>query len=220
MKRASMFAAMLCAVLLAGAASATTTATYTTISKEKASTLDTAVAAAIAAGKQPYGAPYSHGGFINQAMVTTSDSNGRLFNTFRVGATSGWVVTATDHARATLPQSQTTSTLIIPITGLRIGQTITAFNLVGQIESAGNTVTVNAQLHKVVAGSADVTDSNLGSITALAVTADTAVSVSNSSKTLAVADVVGADETFYVIVTGTTAASTDIDLQGAVVVSD
>lgn len=220
MKKILLSMLMLATVLMSGMASATTVATYTTICKANATSMNTAVTAAIAGGKQPYGNAFTHSGNLCQMMVTTSDSNGRLFNTFRVGATAGWVITGVNHARATLPASQTASTLVIPITGLRVGQTITAYSLVGQIESAGNTVTVDAQLHKVTAAAADVTDSNLGSMTQLSVTADTAMSTSNTSKTLAASEVVGADESFYLLVTATTAASTDIDFQGTLLVSD
>ena len=62
----------------------------------------------------------------------------------KAGATSGWVVApADDTALVTLPASKSASTLVIPIRGLKVGWTITGIYLIGQIESAGGTVTAN-----------------------------------------------------------------------------
>ena len=139
----------------------------------------------------------------------------------KVGATSGWVVNAADNKNslARLPASQSGSTLVIPISGLKVGDTITSYHLVGQIESAGGTVTVDAAIRKQTAAAADLTDAALtsGSITQLVVTADTIISATNAAAT-PTADVVGADETFYVLITATTAGSTDIDLQALAIV--
>lgn len=139
----------------------------------------------------------------------------------KVGATAGWVVAAAaDIFLLTCPASQTGSTLVIPLSGLKVGDTITAFHLVGQVESGGNNVTIDAALRKQTAAAADVSDASVGSITQLVVAADTILSDANAGKT-GLAEVVAADETFYVLVTATTLASTDIALQGvAVVVSE
>ena len=137
-----------------------------------------------------------------------------IHNRAKVGATAGWVVAAGDNLAlmATLPASQTGSTLVVPVTGLKVGDVITAFSVVGQIEAtSGGTVTVDADLRKLTAAAADVADASLGSITQVSVTADAIIS---ASKTLATPETVGADETFYVLVTATTGASTDIALQG------
>ena len=89
-------------------------------------------------------------------------------------------------------------------------------HLVGQIESGGNAVTVDVSLRKMTAAAADVTDAAVASMTQLSVTADTIMSTSNTAIT-GQTEVVGADETFYLLITVTTGASTDIALQGAVV---
>lgn len=141
----------------------------------------------------------------------------RIINSHaKVGATAGWVVDAADDLGllATCPASQTASTLVVPISGLKVGDTITAFSVVGQIESAGNTVTLDANLRKLTAAAADVTDASIDSITQISVTADTAVA---TSKTLGASEDVAADETFYVLLTATTGALTDIALQGLTV---
>jgi hypothetical protein len=131
----------------------------------------------------------------------------------KVGGTAGWVVGAADDLglMATLPASQTSSTLVVPITGLKVGDTITSFSLIGQIESGGNTATLDANLRKMTSAAADVTDASVDSITQVSVTADAIVS---ASKTLGTPDVVAENETFYILITGTTAASTDVALQG------
>lgn len=135
----------------------------------------------------------------------------------KAGATAGFVVAAGDNvALVTCPQSQTGSTLVVPITGMKVGDTITSFHLIGQIESGGNAVTVDAALRKMTAAAADVTDASVGAITQLSVTADTIMSESNTNKA-SLTEVVGADETFYVLITVTTGASTDVALHGVAV---
>ena len=135
----------------------------------------------------------------------------------KVGTTAGWVVGAADNLglMATCPASQSASTLVVPVSGLKVGDVITAFSLVGQIEgTSGNTTTVDADLRKMTAAAADVTDASIGAITQVSVTADAILS---ASKTLATPEVVGADETFYVLITATTGASMDIALQGVTI---
>jgi hypothetical protein len=134
----------------------------------------------------------------------------------KVGATAGWVVgggAVNTGLTATCPQSQTASTLVVPVRGLKVGDTITSFHLIGQIESAGGTVTVDADLRKLTAAAADVADASVGAITQLSVTADAIMSATNTNKA-SLTEVVAADETFYVLLTATTGASTDIALQG------
>lgn len=129
----------------------------------------------------------------------------------KAGATAGWVVAAGHNlSLATLPAESTAATMVCALTGLKVGDTITAFSLVGQIESAGGAVTLDANLRKLTAAAADVTDASVGSITQVAASADAIVSAAKSG----LSEVVAADETFYILITGTTAAATDIALQG------
>lgn len=137
----------------------------------------------------------------------------------KVGATAGWVVgggAINTGLLATLPASQTASTLVVPITGLRVGDTITGFHLMGQIESAGNTATLDADLRKHTVSAGDPTDASVGAITQISVTADTAINSGNSTKS-GLAEVIAANETFYVLLTGTTAAATDVAMMGIAV---
>lgn len=137
----------------------------------------------------------------------------------KAGATAGWVVAgASDTCLATLPAGSTASTMVMPI-ALPLGCTITGFYLTGQIESGGNTATLDADLRKHTAAAADVADASVGTITQLSVTADAIVSSANAGVT-GLSEVVAADETFYVLITGTTGVATDIALQGLAVVID
>lgn len=130
----------------------------------------------------------------------------------KVGATAGWVVTAgTDKMHATLPASQTNSTLVVPIEGLNSGDMVTAVSAQGQVESAGGNVTLVMSVRKQTNAAADNTDAEIGTDNVGTLTADTKI----TSAELGVAsltEVMAADEALYVLFTGTTAASTDIDM--------
>lgn len=135
----------------------------------------------------------------------------------KVGATAGWVITGgTDKLHATLPASQTGSTLVIPVTGLNVGDTITAWSLNGQVESAGGNVTMTVALRKQTNAAADNTDASVSSDTSGTLVADTILSVTNVGAT-GLIEVVAADTAYYILVTATTAASTDIDVTHATV---
>lgn len=135
--------------------------------------------------------------------------------TGKAGTTAGWVPAAGDNiSLATLPAGVTAGTLVIPVTGLNVGDIINSFYAVGQIESAGNTASITVELRKMTAAAADVADATVDTTGAVSVTADTIISSSNVAKTLSAAETVAADESFYFLVSGTTAASTDIALQG------
>ena len=136
----------------------------------------------------------------------------------KVGATSGWSVGggAVNIGRlATCPASQTGSTLVVPLTCLEVGDQIEGFYLQGQIESAGNTVTLDANLRSFTVGTADMVDASVASMTQISKTADFAIDRAGSLKT-GFAETVTAAKSYYMLLTATTGASTDIDL-GAVV---
>lgn len=162
----------------------------------------------------------STGLVLSSGVALTRASQKRIINGFsKVGATAGWTVgggAVNTGLLATMAAGGTASTLVVPINGLKVGDTITAFHLIGQIESGGNTVTVDAALRKHTAAAADVADASVGAITQLSVTADTIMSASNTEKA-SLEEVVAADESFYVLITATTGASCDIALQGVAV---
>lgn len=131
----------------------------------------------------------------------------------KVGATAGWVLGGADNLPyvATMAQNQTAGTLVIPVDWLQIGATITGYRIIAQVESGGNTVTIDAALRAVTNVAAEPTDAAItgGSITQVSVTADTAV----SQAVTGIAEVVATGKSYYILVTATTGASTDIILQ-------
>jgi hypothetical protein len=185
-------------------------------------TIDTITAGTAVANKAAIlGATYN----LDQLSVAALTHTGALtrtaqtytFTDAKLGSTgSGWVVNAAaDLWSSTCPASQTSETLIIPVSGLHVGDIITGGNLVGQVESAGGSVQINIELRKLTAAAADLTDATVSDIVrATAITADAILSVSNTTLGT-MNETVGADETFYFLVTATTAGSTDIALQGA-----
>jgi hypothetical protein len=147
-------------------------------------------------------------GVVNDVVSATHHS--------KVGATAGWVTGgATNVALVTLPASQTGSTLVVPCPHIDEGDVLTGFHLVGQIESAGGAVTLDVEMRKQTAAAADVVDASITSMTQLAVTADTTISKSNARKA-GLALVAKTGESYYLLITGTTAVSTDIALMSAV----
>lgn len=139
----------------------------------------------------------------------------------KVGATSGWVITAgTNIGIATCPASQTGSTLVIPLIGLEVGDVIRSIEVHGQVESAGNAVTLAATLRKykedAAAGGTDsevIASANI----AAAVTADTLLNATTGKITPAGTVTVAEDEVYYVLLTATTLGSTDIEIANIVI---
>ena len=129
----------------------------------------------------------------------------------KVGATAGWVLGAANDLPylATMAASQAGGTLVLHIPELTVGDTITGFTINAQVESAGNAVTIDAALRAVTNVAADPTDAAIGTgMTQVSVTADTAVSQAKTGLT----EVVTAGKSYYILVTATTLASTDIIL--------
>lgn len=134
----------------------------------------------------------------------------------KAGSASGWVTAAADALNlSTLPASKTAAILVVPIPRLKPGQIITGFGLVGQIESGGNTVTLDADFRKLSAAAADVVDASVDTMTQISVTADTALTA-DTTLHVGMAEVVAADSSYYMKITGTTDTATDIALQGIV----
>ncbi len=130
----------------------------------------------------------------------------------KVGATSGWVIpTTTDLPyMATMAASQTGGTLVVHLDGLHIGDTITGYKIIAQVESAGNVVTIDAALRAVTNVAAEPTDAAIGTgMTQVSVTADTAVASAKTGHT----EVVTSGKTYYLLLVATTNGSTDIILQ-------
>lgn len=146
--------------------------------------------------------------------LTRTGQEYQLSGPAKVGATAGWVVQPVSNAyEATLPQSQTGSTLVVPVRGLKVGWTVTAFKVILQVESGGNTVTVDADLRKLTNAASDPVDASIGAITQVSVTADTAVATAKTG----LSEVIAADEWLYILITATTGATTDIRYLGCTV---
>ena len=128
----------------------------------------------------------------------------------KAGATAGFT-TATNNGTATCAATITSGTFTLPIIGLVAGDIISAFKVIAQIESAGGAVTLDATLRYTTNVAADPTDTSLGGITQISVSADTASAV---SKTLATAYTVTSGQSVYALLTATTAGSTDIQVLG------
>lgn len=156
--------------------------------------------------------------YVLQSLITT----GRRFVSGKrpkVGATAGWVVNAATNTglMATLPQGQTGATLVLTVDNLEIGDRITGYYPVGQVESAGNTATLTVNLRSTTAAASDVVDASVATSGAVSFTADATLGPIGG---LAVDNLnvkVAAGETYYFLVTGTTAASTDFAVQGVCV---
>lgn len=151
-------------------------------------------------------------GTANASFVRTGQTF-KVSSRPKVGTTAGWTVAAANNlgTPATVAASQTAATLVVPIDGLKVGDTITALNVYSSINSAGGAVTLDAALRKsTIAAGATGTDAAVtgGAITQVSVTAATA---STASKT-GIAEVVVAGVQYYILLTATTAASTTIEL--------
>lgn len=131
--------------------------------------------------------------------------------TAKAGTTAGWTVNAGNNIGtiATVAASQTASTLVVAIPNLHVGDTITGFGVFSSINSAGGTVTLDANLRTLtIAAGATATDASVSSITQVSVTAATA---SSALKT-GLSTVVATGVNYYLLLTATTAGSTTIEL--------
>ena len=139
-------------------------------------------------------------------------------NGAKVGATStvGWALgggAADTGLLATLAASATADTLVIPIPNLKVGDTITGFSIHGQLESAGNAATLDADLRAMTPVATGSTDASIGAITQVSKTADYLVNETKSALT----ETVTAGKGYYILVTGTTAAVTDLEITSVTV---
>jgi len=138
----------------------------------------------------------------------------------KTGGAVDWVITsaATDApafgGHATLAASATGASCTLPVTGLQLGDVITAFKVIAQIESAGNTATLDADLRELRNVAAEPTSHSIGAITQVSVTADTAAAAAKTGLSFTV--VTG--KNVFALITGTTAANTDVQLLGVEVV--
>lgn len=133
----------------------------------------------------------------------------------KVGGTAGWVPGGAANNLGTLgtqAAGTTGATLVVPVPALKAGSRIQGGHLIGQGESAGNTATLTWALRKRTAVAADNADALVEDMAAaLSITADTLVSSANTAIP-AIDELVVDGTSYYVLITGTTAASTDWDI--------
>lgn len=150
-------------------------------------------------------------GTANASIVRTGQAK-KVGERAKAGTTAGWTVAAGNNLGtiATVAQSQTSATLVIPIDGLHVGDTITGFGVFSSINSAGNTVTLDCALRKLtIAAAATATDAAVGTgMTQVSVTAATASSASKTGLT----EVVASGTQYYLLLTCTTGATTTLEL--------
>jgi hypothetical protein len=131
-----------------------------------------------------------------------------------VGTTAGWVIPANNLGKmATLPASQTGSTLVIPIPTIKVGDTITGWGLEGSLQSGGNAATITGDLRVLTAAAGGATDASVGAMAApLSVVANTIMNSANAGKS-GLNHVVAEGESFYILVTSTTGAACTEEIQ-------
>ncbi len=138
-----------------------------------------------------------------------------------VGAASGWLVTGADDGLARLPAAETDSTLVVPIKGLHIGDIVQGVQAIGQVESAGADVTLIMSVRKATAAVADFVDAELDTDNVGTLTADTLIADAGEVlEVVALAETLAEEELIYILLTGTTAALTDIAISGFIITYD
>lgn len=126
---------------------------------------------------------------------------------------SDWTMQA--DGTTLLDQNKSAKKLVIPIPGLKVGDEIAGFRILGSVGAkAGGTSTLDADLRKNTKGAGSITDASVGDMTQIAAVEDTAV---DNGSTFGSAETVAADYQYYILVTGTTAdnAENDIFITGA-----
>lgn len=127
-------------------------------------------------------------------------------------ATVGWIVTGADKGLATLAQNATDDTLVIPITGLSLGDSVTGFKFKAQVDSGGNDAIIVCDIRKLTLASAGSSDASIGSTLIVTNAADAIIST-NVTIT-ATNEVIASGEVLYALVTATTGATTDFEVIG------
>ena len=137
-----------------------------------------------------------------------------------IGGTAGFA-NGGDGNLVTVPAAQTGATFTIPIEGLHLGDTLQGVDVVAQVESAGNAVTVALDVRKQTLAAADFADLSLDTAASGSLTADTAISPTDTAVGVsALAEVLAAGEHLYALLTVTTAATTDVAVAGLIVTYD
>jgi len=152
---------------------------------------------------------------LSGAITDTTTKTGKVIQipaaTGKAGATAsvGYVNTGTDTGMVTLAQSATADTFVIPLIGLRQGDIITSIGICGQIESGGNTATIDYNLRAQTAVATGSTDASIQAGTQISKTADYLV---NDTTAVGTPHTIVTGESPYMLITCTTGAACDIEL--------
>jgi len=130
-----------------------------------------------------------------------------MYNASEIVTASGFV--AASDGTYTLANNKATKIMVVPITGLREGDILKNFRLLGAIGATPPTPTVlDADFRKVTKGTGVVTDASIASITQVSASVDAAL---DQEKSLS-KEKVAADYQYYVKITGTSAADAGSDV--------
>lgn len=149
------------------------------------------------------------------------DTEYRLIQDGKVAGAAGWAVRAAANSfMCTVAQSQTAGTLAMPLPNLKKGDKIIGFDIIGQIDSGGNTATLDCQLYESlpVLGASTHTAITGTDMTQVSVSADTKLSKANTRKSFTeqYQKVVAEDAAYFALLTATTGATTDIEVIGLI----
>jgi len=127
-----------------------------------------------------------------------------------IGMDTNWTIDELGHAA--LAASQTNEYLLIAIPGLRVGDVITGYRIVGALNSGGNAVTIDGKLVSL-AKAAGATPTRVEESVMVQVSKTAAYALDDGAAALAVT--VDADKTYHLWVQSTTAAATTAAIAGA-----
>jgi hypothetical protein len=138
----------------------------------------------------------------------------------KVGATAGWLVNEASNSPLARCQDGTTgATLVIPVHGLKLGDRINGFHLIGQVTIL-DPVTLDCSLRKQMAAQADVSDALIASMAQLAISdnsvALSAINTSSPDFNCVIAD----GETYYFLIAASVASDSSVNLQGVALFVD
>ena len=153
-------------------------------------------------------------GAANFTTTGHHDSLTMMYNQAHQATTGTWALK--DDGSMFCDQNQTNATCVYPLTGLKIGDEITGFKIVGAVGAAsGATSTVDAVIKKVTKGSGAVTATSATgagstcSITQVSKIADYSM---DESCTLGTTVTVATDYQYFILVTVSTANNAACDV--------
>lgn len=127
------------------------------------------------------------------------------------GSVAGWSHQAANNTSTILlPAAKTAATFTLPI-HIEIGTVINRVRIHGRTESAGNAATLDVELRATTATASAITDELIASIPQINKTANY---MFDDEIILTTPENTDTNKFYYILLTGTTAAGTEIDVQG------